>query len=76
MPPLKTNFILEIEEDREIELLGSGTSLEIRFRLATLDEAKRIVNGYDRHIAERPEDSLLPKKVRDVQRPRAVGEAA
>src|SRR6476469_99438 len=33
-------FILEVEENREIELLGGGSSLEIRFRLATLEEAK------------------------------------
>jgi hypothetical protein len=65
-------FMLEVEENREIELLGGGTSLEIRFRLATLDEAKRIVKGYDRHIAEHPEDSLLPKKTSEIQRPRAV----
>ena len=69
-------FILEIEENRVIELLGGGTSLEIRFRLATLDEAKRIVKGYERHIAEHPEDSLLPKKANEIQRPRAVGSAA
>ena len=69
-------FILEVEENREIELLGGGSSLEIRFRLATLEEAKRIVKGYDRHIAEHPEDSLLPKKASEVQKPRAVEAAA
>ena len=69
-------FMLEVEENREIELLGGGTSLEIRFRLATLDEAKRIVKGYDRHIAEHPEDSLQPKKTGETQRPRAVVSAA
>lgn len=72
----RDKFILEVEENREIGLLGGGTSLEIRFRLATLDEAKRIVKGYDRHIAEHPEDSLLPKKTSEIQRPRAVEVAA
>jgi hypothetical protein len=69
-------FFLEIEENRVIELLGGGTSLEIRFRLATLDEAKRIVKGYERHIAEHPEDSLLPKKTEEIQRPTAVESVA
>lgn len=72
----QAKFMLEVEENREIGLLGGGTSLEIRFRLATLDEAKRIVRGYDRHIAEHPEDSLLPKKLAEMPRPRAVEEAA
>jgi hypothetical protein len=68
-------FVLEVEENRVIELLGGGTTLEIRFRLATLDEAKRIVQGYERHIADHPEDSLLPKKAEEIQRPRAVESA-
>jgi hypothetical protein len=65
-------FVLEVEENRVIELLGGGTTLEIRFRLATLDEAKRIVQGYERHIADHPEDSLLPRNTEEIPRPRVV----
>ena len=39
-------FLLEVEEDREVELLGGGTSREIRFRLATIEEAKTVVQAY------------------------------
>ena len=40
-------YLLEVEEDRLIELLGGGHSREIRFRLASLEEAVTVVRSYN-----------------------------
>jgi len=46
-------YLLEVEEDREIELLGGGNSREIRFRLATLAEAVAVVKSYNENVEGR-----------------------
>ena len=61
-------FFLEVEEDRIIEMLGGGTKTESRFRLATLDEAKKVVQCYDKYLENNPEEGVnhikLPSSVR------------
>ena len=62
-PNGKAVFFLEIEEDRIIEMLGGGTKTESRFRLATLDEAKKVVQCYDKFIENNPDEGVSQTKL-------------
>lgn len=57
------SFLLEVEEDRAIELVGGGRSKEVRFRLATLAEAVIVVRCYSAHAERCPSESV--KRVYD-----------
>jgi hypothetical protein len=45
-PTDKLAYVLEIEEDRILELLGGGRTKEVRYRLATLADAVGVVKAY------------------------------
>lgn len=42
----KHHYSLKVEEERLVELLGGGKSREIRWRLASLEEAVKVVAAY------------------------------
>jgi hypothetical protein len=55
----KSRLYLEIEEDRLIELVGGGETKEIRFRLASSQEAVVVVKCYNRHVKAYPTEGIL-----------------
>ena len=68
-------FKLLVEEQRIVESVAGNEKLEIRWRLATLDEAKTIVSHYNKYLHENSLLNSVLDKSASLPRPETATEA-